>query len=554
MVGFAVALFGALSAAGAGVLAETASGVVFEDRDGDGRRDRGEPGVADVAVSNGREVVRSDAEGRYRIDVPERSTLFVSKPSGYATPLDADGLPQFYYRHVPDGTDPALGLRYPGIEPTGPLPSTIDFPLRRVDEPEDYDVLLFADTQPQGRREIGYIRDDVLAEVADIEAAFGITLGDIMYDDLSLFPRFNRLIGSLGLPWYNVPGNHELNFLSPDDEHSLETFQRYFGPAYYSFDVGRVHYVVLDDVDYLGKDAGFDPPHLRGKGQYEGRLGERQLGWLEQDLRGVPRDRLIVLAMHIPLGNYIAPEAAGIRVADRRQLFAILDGRPALALAGHLHVTEHHYFGADEGWKGGEPLHAHTLATVSGSWWSGPMDARGIPVSEQRDGTPNGYHIMQVRGNRATLRYRAAGAAPDFQMRIQLDSSFHRRSERIPPAPSMQSPEPQALELAALAATDLYVNLFDGGPRSEVWFRIDDGPERPMRRVAEVDPYVQALFQRHAATMKSWVEPLQSSHLWRAKLPSGIEVGAHTIRVRAIDDYGQQHRATRLFEVVDGSP
>ena len=55
-------------------------------------------------------------------------------------------------------------------------------------------------------------------------------MGDILFDDLSMFPRYNALIAQIGIPWYNVPGNHELNFEAESDEDSLETFKRFFGP------------------------------------------------------------------------------------------------------------------------------------------------------------------------------------------------------------------------------------------------------------------------------------------------------------------------------------
>ena len=247
-----------------------------------------------------------------------------------------------------------------------------------------------------------------------------------MYDDLSLFPRYNKIVGRIGVPWYNVPGNHELNFLSPDDRYSLETFKRFFGPTYYSFDYGRVHFVVIDDVDYLGSGSG-DPesPHPRGRGRYEGRIGERQLSWLRNDLALVDPSRPVVVALHIPLRAALT-DAPSVQVEDREALFDALSGRDVLVLAGHMHVLEHHYFDAEDGFQGPRPLHMQTLSTVSGSWWSGPFDERGIPVSEQRDGTPNGYHVMEVDGDDIRMRFKAAGHPDDF-------SAAHRVRRVVPP-------------------------------------------------------------------------------------------------------------------------
>ena len=92
-----------------------ATGVVFDDRNADGVRDPGEPGLPGVAVSNGREVVPSDAGGRYRLPLGERGVLFVIKPRDWMTPVDSDGLPRFYRIHDPAGSPP--GLAFSGIEP-----------------------------------------------------------------------------------------------------------------------------------------------------------------------------------------------------------------------------------------------------------------------------------------------------------------------------------------------------------------------------------------------------------------------------------------------------
>ncbi len=97
-------------------------------------------------------------------------------------------------------------------------------------------AILWADPQPHTQDEVSHVRDDVVEELVGTSALFGITVGGIMFDDLSLLPRFNRLVARIGVPRYNVPGNHELNFESPDDEGSLDTFKRHFGPPYYSFD------------------------------------------------------------------------------------------------------------------------------------------------------------------------------------------------------------------------------------------------------------------------------------------------------------------------------
>ncbi len=82
-----------------------------------------------MLVSNGREIARTDHDGRYRLPMPGDGAVFVIKPPGYALPRDADNVPRDPYLHQPGGTPAALGLRYRGVAPTGPLPQAMDFTL-----------------------------------------------------------------------------------------------------------------------------------------------------------------------------------------------------------------------------------------------------------------------------------------------------------------------------------------------------------------------------------------------------------------------------------------
>jgi len=529
---------------------ETARGIVFEDKDADGTRDPREPGIAKVRVSDGRQVVLTDEEGRYALEIGDEAIVFITKPSGYATPVDAQMLPQFYYVHQPEGSPP--GLRYPGVDPTGPLPARIDFPLRRREEPASFEAILLSDTQPQSEAEVGFIADDVVAELVGTKARFGMTMGDILFDDLSLFPRFNSVIAQVGIPWYNVPGNHELNLRAPNDRYSLETFKRYFGPPYYAFEYADAVFFVLDNIEYQGGGE-TDPADFRGTGGYVARIADDQLAWLERELAHVPEDSLVVLAMHAPLETYLG-DAPSMNTQNRRELFRLLSGRRHLyAVAGHTHTTEHHYFGEEDGFSGPEPFHHHVLSTVSGSWWSGPLDERGVPVAEQRDGTPNGYHVLEVDGTSLWVRYKAAGQPADHQMRISFDVAHHGPGGDIlrdfRPGELLDG----RLTVDEVPATDVYVNLFDGGPRSKVELTVGGRGPIPMARVPRVDPATNELFLRNRATIKPWVKAEPSSHLFVADLPDDLAPGTYTLTVRAVDEFARVHHAHRVVEVLGSS-
>ncbi|NIP98896.1 MAG: metallophosphoesterase, partial [Akkermansiaceae bacterium] len=210
----------------------SARGFVFDDRNGNGVRDQGEPGLPKVLVSNQREVAVTAGDGSWTLPASEDCTFFVVKPRGWMPPLSDHRLPRFYYTHKPKGSPPS---KFPGVKPTGPLPASIDFPLRRQEEPDRFKAHFFGDTQARNRKELGYMARDTIQELIGTEARFGVTLGDILFDDLSLFEAHNSIVALIGVPWWNVIGNHDLNFDSPGDKHSDETFERVYGPNYYAF-------------------------------------------------------------------------------------------------------------------------------------------------------------------------------------------------------------------------------------------------------------------------------------------------------------------------------
>ncbi len=451
--------------------ASRVSGLVFEDRDGSGAASAGNPGLPGVIVSNGREVVVTGPDGRYTLPLPDEATIFVVKPAGFMPPLEpSTNLPLFYRHNQPKGSPADLNLTFEGLAPTGPLPVSVDFALRRQDEPSTFDVVMVTDPQPETGAEVDFIREDLIQALAGVEAKFGLTAGDIMFDDLSLYPRSNAIMGAIGLPWWNIGGNHDLNFEAPDRRYSRETFKRVFGPNYYAFFYAKTLFLMLDDVNYLG----FDPHKPGGGGKYEGRLDEAQLEFVRNLLAHTPEDTLIVIVMHIPIRTFLDDEPYQ-NLQNREAFFSLFEGRRfTVSFAGHTHTTEHHYFDAADGWKGAAPLHQHILTTLSGSWWSGPFDHRGVPSADSRDGTPNGFHILSVDGLSYKTRFVPAKEPDGRQLRLSIDSRFHGvgkdadrdfRQVRL-----LGSPVPRD----ALGASTLIANVFDGGDKTRVKMVIGD--------------------------------------------------------------------------------
>ncbi len=328
------------------------------------KKDPDEKGLEGMRVSNGRDIVVTNSDGKYEIGIGDDSIVFVIKPRGWMTPVNSLKLPEFYYIHKPKGSPES---RFPGVMPTGPLPDSVDFPLTPQKEPDQFKALMFGDTQPRNVQEVEYMAHDIIEQIVEEnahDASFGVTLGDIVFDDLSVFKPHNQAIAMIGIPWYNVIGNHDINQDAPNDKLSDETFESHFGPSYYSFDYGPVHFLALDDVEWIGASES-------QRGHYQGGLGKEQMEFIKNDLALIPKDQLVVLMMHVPLVN----------VEDRQELYRMIEERPfALSLSAHTHFVKHHFIDKEDGWRGKEPHHHIVNVTVCGSWWRGATDELGIPT------------------------------------------------------------------------------------------------------------------------------------------------------------------------------
>lgn len=490
--------------------ATKAKGVVFHDANGNGERDSDETRLEGVGVSNGVDVVQTDGKGRYEIEVGDDTMIFVIKPSGWRTPVSDTGIARFYYNHKPKGS-PDLGGRDKTVAPTGRLPRNVDFPLYPQDEPERFKLILFGDTQPRNQTEVDYIAHDVVEELVGFEAAFGMTLGDVVFNNLEMLEPLERLVSTIGVPWYNVHGNHDINFKAKDDMSSDETWESLYGPTYYSFDYANVHFVVMDDIAWDGKD-------------YHGEFGERQRTFLKNDLALVPDDRLVVLSMHIPIHT----------VEDRELVYDILDDHPYhFSVSAHWHRQGHFFFGRDEGWKSADEHHHLVHATVCGSWWSGAKDENGIPHATMADGAPNGYSIVTFDKHAYSVRFKAARRPAEHQMTIFA---------------------PEVIAAADATATEVVVNVFAGSEKSTVELRLGESGEWvAMTQTMMKDPYYLAMKELEPKLPeeagRKLPNPADSHHIWTGKLPAGAGAGVHLIHVRTTDMFGQTYTDQRSIRV-----
>jgi len=311
------------------------SGVVFDDTNRNGTRDAGERGVAGVAVSNQDAVVTTDASGAFRLSGAGTGVVFVSTPDGYRSAGP-------WWRPAESGQPISFGL-------------TRDRQSGELTFIHASDTHISPASLPRTQR--------LRALVDSIGPGLLLITGDLVRDALRVseaeatgyYELFAKERNAFRTPVFTVPGNHENFAIERDTSHVPAThplygramYHHYFGPDYYSFTRGGVHFVGLNTVDIDDQ-------------QYYGHVDSLQLAWLERDLAMVPASMPIVTFDHIPFFTTIeglngyndrppAPSLITVKgktvyrhsVSNAGDVLAILrTHRHVLALGGHMHATE----------------------------------------------------------------------------------------------------------------------------------------------------------------------------------------------------------------------
>lgn len=503
------------------LFAQPVRGFVYEDNNRNNKKERQEKGIPDVAVSNGTDVVKTDYKGEYELPVSDGQVIFVIKPSDYTVPVNEHNQPQFFYSYKPGGSPK---LKYKGTAPTGKLPKSVDFALIPAEPKDSFKMLVFGDPQPYTQQEIDFFYHGIISELTGVRGIdFGLSMGDLVGDNLDLFTPYKKAVASVGVPWYNVIGNHDMNYDVEDDLFADETFEDHFGPANYAFNHGKVHFIILDDILYP------DPRDSKG---YWGGFRRDQLEFVENDLQFVPKDHLVVLAFHIPISE--GDDGDSFRDKDRNKLFDLLKDYPhTLSLSAHTHLQRQDFFFKKDGWQQEGRHHHYNVGTTSGDWYSGRLNEKGVPVSTMRDGTPKGYAFLSFNKNQYRIQYKVAGKPLDYQFEIFA---------------------PKVLEQNKRTTAGIVVNYFMGSEHDSLFYRIDDGEWQKMNYLSDYDPsYLHLLhewdFTEEVLDGRRPSNPVASKHLWRGRIPNDLEVGEHTIEVKVTDQFGQTFQQTKTYRI-----
>jgi 3',5'-cyclic AMP phosphodiesterase CpdA len=459
------------------------SGTVFVDANRNGARDPGEFPRPGVAVSNGLDLVRTDAEGRYARAEGRRGVDFVTRPAGFES--------EKWYRR--GGGDFALTQRSAeeelffvqmsdlhvfdrgselieewGLGDPWWAPSTLVswFTIRRMNrmlvprfslDPIDdlrkalspyRDVKGLCDTelylayrkefQREGS-ELGDVRGKIegaLKEIAALRPSFVVATGDLVLDanraSYEAVARRTELYrsatASMAVPVYQTIGNHELrgigleDFSEQDPEYGIGLFETAFGPTYYSFDRGGFHFAVLDT--HRPAPSQDDP-----RNWVWNRMRDEVKHWLRRDLEA-HRDRVKVVVNHEPF--FASPEwpfeseELATYVASDEGIFG--EYGVAYTLSGHVHSN---------GIERGEPTTHISAGPLFGFGWYLPPDLY-----------PRGYRLYYARGGELYGAWKRTGEPLLGFIQPQGEAAIHAASAALVDPEAIAGP----FDLVAVAA------------------------------------------------------------------------------------------------------
>lgn len=406
--------------------------------------------VANVVVSDGTEVTVTDDKGIYELKSAKKwGYVFISVPSGYE--VAAEGVfPQFYQT----------------LKGAADVVEQKDFKLTKVDGQDRYKLFLLGDMHLANRTndaaQFTQFTTDLNAYMAQHsgQKMYALTLGDMTWDlywykNNYALPQYretiNRQVKNLQI--YHTMGNHDNDFMTTSDYDAAVKYVDCIGPTFYSFNIGQVHYVVMDNIDC----SAYDGTDSRN---YVKKLSNEQLKWLAKDLAYVDKSTPLIVAMHAQIYK---PTSTGFAFdhdsANTEALLAALDDYEVHFVTGHTHKV--YNITPDDDVVKGRDIHEHNSGAICASWWWSGNLTPGVHVSI--DGAPGGYAIWDIDGTDFAWLYKSTGWPEEYQFRSYDLNNVSFSMDDVPNIPS---------NVLIQLAYKKYVNAYPENSDNEVLIKI----------------------------------------------------------------------------------
>jgi len=493
-------------------------------------------GVAGVAVSDGYEIVLTDADGHYAMSSGKKNGyVFYTLPGGYEPQLEDGFKPQFWA---------PLDTLDTGVS------EVHDFVLRRVDN-EQHTVIFAADTHLARRNSdrayfkrglIDRLNDEV--ERADGKPIYSILLGDLTWDVFWTQNNYNLSDFMADMKHFNYPmtlwpviGNHDHDPSVPagdnTDFEAAAAWRTIMGPNYYSFNLGKVHYVVLDDIVYQNTAYSGDTysDGVAGSRNYKGAITSEQMQWLTKDLEMVDYSTPVVVCLHIPAWSINGDFTYSPRLSNTYTLCYMLNKyENAHIVSGHTHSNY------TVRYPSYPHVVEHNVAATCGSLWQTAVHT-GHHVCQ--DGSPAGYMRWTMSGDDLQWMFMPIHEG-EAQMRLydmNTVKQYYRSNSTIL---SILDEYPSRVDYGSIDDNELMVNVFSYNPDWHVTICEGDSILQSERVYTE-DPYHTLAYDvpqyRTSGYYSTYYTTSLSTHIFKAKAATATK----PVTVRVVDAFGNAY-------------
>lgn len=215
-------------------------------------------------------------------------------------------------------------------KPSGPLRPITSNVAPALDSDARFTFAVMGETRPTlPGMPFPRLARDIMRELTLLRPAFILATGDLIWgfqdtpeEMLDELDCFKALADTAGVPFYNVPGNHEVQ----SRPEALEVLDQWGHDLYGSFDVGRYHFVGLN-TEQIAR---------------EGRITAAQLDWLERDLADNATAEAIFVFMHRPLFSWFQGDFNPDDAVILQKLFAEHPVHAVFAAHDHYFYEEVH--------------------------------------------------------------------------------------------------------------------------------------------------------------------------------------------------------------------
>lgn len=363
-------------------------------------------GVAGVVVSDGFEVACTDANGVYQLPSDkELKYVFMSVPSGYE-PASEGILPKMFS----------------ALEKKADVAERKDFILKKVDNQDKYKVFFLGDMHLANRTKdlsqfTAFTNDwNNYRDSHKNEKMYAITLGDMTWDyywykNNYQLPQYvddmNRRVSDILI--YHTMGNHDNDMNAEGNWNAKLPYVNTIAPDYYSFNIGKVHYIVLDDIDCKFYNGDKSRNYVKD-------LPQEQIDWLKKDLQYVDKSTPLVIMMHAQV--FLPKSESAFKIdhdaSSTNAMFDAVRGYKVHYVTGHTH-TIFNVTPKEASSLGAAETYEHNSGSICASWWWSGNLTEGVYVG--LDGTPGGYSIWDVNGTDFKWKYKATAKEENYQFR-----------------------------------------------------------------------------------------------------------------------------------------